>query len=1398
MMAMHSMYIGSQDYSLHTYVIIQVLYFGLSVMHVRKKIASPGISFLFSLISVLCGLPQLRTEIRFMEYTSSKYSSWESYLYAVIYATVIILFVLNCFADSTLTNKYENPEERASFVSKSLMIWMHPYVLQNYKNRDTLGNLWNVDYRTTILYSMPIFEKYWKRKSKTIGKIQNYMSEKSTENDSTSNNISLRDVLMRISKPFLKMIIIANLIAALFQSINNQVINPMITFMLGGTFEWHGYYFAILLLFYSVIGSIFSVIAHKIIYKMKLCQDIFLPSIIYRKALRLSTNAQKIYDNSKIIDLITSETDSLTNRAALISKLFMTCLVAIFCMVYVVEILGVNTIILLIVLGVLFIIEESASKKISENMRIKSSIMRKRLKLTQDVLNGYKVLKLYAWEAAYENEILNYRNAEIKLLEENKKMESMLGSLWFSFSIVVLLCPILSLLLLNEQKGVTIQQIFHLIGLINSLNSSCLTFPQIVSSIQMVKYSLRKINNFLNAEERDNEYFSANNGYALSIENGNFSRYKNENKEILKNINIHISKTKLVAVIGPLGSGKTSLLLAFLNELHKSSGTINKQGTIAYADQQAWILNKTVKDNIIMNKPFIEEFYNTVIEACALKPDIDSFSNGSLTLIGEKGINLSGGQKQRISLARAVYTDADIYLLDDIFSALDLSSASHIFQNVIGPDGLLKQKTRVIVTHNTQFLSQMDFIVMLNNQTIVKSDSYANLKDTDEDFIKLMNKFSNKIPIKENIGKIDDIMESKGAIPIENSDIEISNIFIRPKTKYIDLRNNSSTQVVLNETISNNLAKSNEIETTITKLSSTKKLKKEKGIIMAYRDTVHRGDLLMSASIVIMCIVYHIFRIFINLALAYWSMKINEIHATNLQYLEILIALIIISFVICFIYQASIGRISFNISRHAHDKLLSTFMKWPMVLFEAIPSSRIINRVGLYLSILDDRTSSYVAVVLIKKSQVFVTLLFAVYVNPFYLIMVILSFIFVYITEKLTKNRVTRLVEEISKQTSIISAHTSETLLGLTSIRAMNLQSYATQKMDEIVQRKAILQNNRDQYLIWTLFQKFMIWILLSFVGVLAVIFKRQDPIEITGFVITYLLTMPNDFYICDKLKVETDNSINSLRRITEYIDTPCENLTEKNTIRPSWPENGTIVFRNLKVRYRRSGTLILKNLNFRVNSGEKVGVIGRTGAGKTSLISSIFRMTEFVNGSIEIDDVDITTIALYDLRSRLTVIPQDPVLFSGTLRLNLDPLKEHSDEKLWAILQQAHLKSFVNNLPNKLDYVIGAGGESISVGQKQLICLARALLRRTKILILDEATASVDLDTDALIQSTIQSEFKHSTVLTIAHRIQTVFNYDKILVLDNGSVMEYDTPENLIQNENSVFHKLASIAQLI
>ncbi|RUS82898.1 hypothetical protein EGW08_009321 [Elysia chlorotica] len=484
-----------------------------------------------------------------------------------------------------------------------------------------------------------------------------------------------------------------------------------------------------------------------------------------------------------------------------------------------------------------------------------------------------------------------------------------------------------------------------------------------------------------------------------------------------------------------------------------------------------------------------------------------------------------------------------------------------------------------------------------------------------------------------------------------------------------------------------------------------------------------------------------------------------------------------------------------------HAGLLVNILASPMNFFDTTPIGRIVNRFSKDLDTLDTVIPLISGMFLMCFFQTLSTLLVISLSTPMFLAVIFPLLFFYYFVQKFyvgTSRQLKRL-ESVSK--SPIYSHFGETVTGAATIRAFKQEQRFIKDSETKVDNNQICYYPSIVANRWLAIRLEVVGNLIIFFASLFAVMGREDLSPgIVGLSITYAMNVTQTLNWMVRMTCELETNIVAVERIKEYTETPTEApwVLEHNRPKPDWPQKGEIEFKDYKLRYREGLDLVLKGITCNIKSGEKIGIVGRTGAGKSSLTIALFRIIEAAGGQILLDGVDVSTIGLHDLRSKITIIPQDPVLFSGTLRMNLDPFEMYSDEQVWFALEHAHLKTFVSGLAQGLLYECSEGGENLSVGQRQLVCLARALLRKTQLLILDEATAAVDLETDALIQATIRTEFEGCTVLTIAHRLNTIMDYSRIMVLEAGQIKEFNSPQALLQNRSSVFHSMAKDAGLV
>jgi len=824
----------------------------------------------------------------------------------------------------------------------------------------------------------------------------------------------------------------------------------------------------------------------------------------------------------------------------------------------------------------------------------------------------------------------------------------------------------------------------------------------------------------------------------------------------------------LVAVVGQVGCGKSTLLSAILGETEKLHGSVFVEGSVAYVSQQAWIQNATVRENILFSRAFDSARYERVIDTCALRQDLEILPAGDATEIGERGINLSGGQKQRVSLARAVYFNADIYLLDDPLSAVDAHVGKHIFDNVVGPRGMLRNKTRLLVTHGIHFLPQVDQIIVIKEGRISECGTYSELLANSGAFAEFLQTYASENHSANSSGEL---------ARLSNSHTTRSSTSDEKEVEDVEKLSEDETGKMIDEERS---------ETGRVKFS----------VFLSYLKSV---GACFTVTTIIFLFLMEACTVGTGVWLAYWSSANITTNKQRDFYIGIYGGIALGQGIFTFLMSISLTFGSMLASRRLHHGLLNNIMRSPMSFFDTTPLGRIVNRFSKDMYVVDETLERAMCDFLWCLFDIIGLITAISYATPLFLaVLPFLGALYFYIQRVyVATSRQLKRIESVSR--SPIYSHFLETITGATTIRAFSQQqrfirdNYSRTDENQVAYYLSISSNR------WLAIRlEFIGNCLILCAGLFAVLSRDKIMSGLVGMSLTYSLEVTDTLNWFVRMTSDLETDLVAVERVKEYSETPSEAEWIKPDSRPpdNWPDMGSIAIEDFDLKYREGLPLVLKQINCVIGAGEKVGIVGRTGAGKSSLTLALFRILERAGGRIVIDGVDIANIGLQDLRSRLTIIPQDPVLFSGTLRLNLDPFDRHTDEELWKALEVSHLKNFVSGLDDGLQHAVAEGGENLSVGQRQLVCLARALLRKSKILVLDEATAAVDLETDELIQQTIRREFADRTVFTIAHRLNTIMDYDRVLVLDNGSVIEFDSPANLLK-DNGVFTKMAQDANL-
>ncbi|NXU47278.1 MRP1 protein, partial [Turnix velox] len=1086
--------------------------------------------------------------------------------------------------------------------------------------------------------------------------------------------------------------------------------------------------------------------------------------LLYRKALTLANSSHRKYTTGEIVNLMSADAQQLMELTVNINLLWSAPFQIFMAVIFLWKELGPSVLAGVAVLLLVIPINAFIAAKVK---RLKKSQMRysdQRVKLLSEMLHGIKILKLYAWEPAYQRKVMSIREQEVDVLKSSGYLTT--------YSLLTLTCiPFMVSLAtfgvffyVDEENVLTAAKVFTSISLFNILRLPLFDLPSVISAVAQTKVSLSRLEDFLYAEDLNPEdvITSYSGNHAVGFTGASF-RWEKNGLPVLKNLSVSIPEGSLVAVVGQVGSGKSSFLSAILGEMEKLEGTVQRRGSVAYVSQQAWIQNNSLQENILFGANLNRPYYELVLESCALLPDLDHLPNGDQTEIGERGVNISGGQKQRVNLARAVYSNADLYLLDDPLSAVDVHVGKHLFEKLIGPSGLLKCKTRILVTHNLMLLPYTDLVIVMREGRISQMGTYQELISKTADFADLIQVFNMDHTRKETT-------------PIEGE----KNCMLKSLKLFLVCSSSFDQLKILNK---------EKVATGGMKMSIVLKyLQAFKWLWMWLTIATYLGQNALAIGQ--------------NVWLSTWTQKVSDStewkQSQNYKlHIYGLLGPFIHSqglLVCCGAYVVTRG--SLSASQALHHQLLDNVLHLPLQHFETNPVGQIINRFTKDLFIVDVRFHYYLRTWLNCTLDVIGTILVITSTSPLFIVVVIpLGYFYITIQRYyIASSRQIRRLAGASH--SPVISHFSETLVGRSTIRAFGHQERFVRKNHDVVYENLVYFYNNVISNRWLSVRlEFLGNLMVFFAALFVVLAGNTVSSSAVGLSISYALNIIQslNFWVRKACEIET-NAV-SIERVCEYSKMDKEKpwiMAKRPPV--GWPDRGIIEFINYKAQYRKDLGLALNDISFQTRSKEKVGIVGRTGAGKSTLTNCLFRVLEGSEGKIIIDGIDISTIGLHDLRGNLNIIPQDPVLFSGTLQSNLDPLGNHSDLELWEVLELCDLKDFVQSLPKKLHHEISEGGENLSVGQRQLICLARVLLRKTKILILDEATASVDMETDNLVQSTIKREFYNCTILTVAHRLHTVIDSERVLVLDAGRILEYDTPHNLLQGKG-VFSEMVAEA---
>uniref|UniRef100_A0A0E0PDB4 ABC transporter C family member 13 n=1 Tax=Oryza rufipogon TaxID=4529 RepID=A0A0E0PDB4_ORYRU len=1109
-------------------------------------------------------------------------------------------------------------------------------------------------------------------------------------------------------------------------------------------------------------------------------------SHIYQKGLRLSCSSRQKHTSGEIINYMSVDVQRITDVIWYTNYIWMLPIQLSLAVYVLHQNLGVGA---WAGLAATLAIMACNIPLTRMQKRLQAKIMAAkdgRMKSTTEVLRSMKILKLQAWDMQYLQKLEALRNEEYNWLWRSVRLSAVTtfifwGAPAFISSITFGACILMGIPL-------TAGTVLSALATFRMLQDPIFTLPDLLSVFAQGKVSGDRVAKYLQEEELKYdaviEIPRNDTEYDIEIDHGIFSWELETTSPTLKDVELKVKRGMKVAICGMVGSGKSSLLSSILGEMPKLAGTVRVSGSKAYVPQSAWILSGNIRDNILFGNPYDKEKYDKIIQACALTKDLELFANGDLTEIGERGINMSGGQKQRIQIARSVYEDADIYLFDDPFSAVDAHTGSQLFKDCLM--GILKDKTILYVTHQVEFLPTADLILDGN---IVQKGKFDELLQQNIGFEAIVGAHSQALESVINAESSSRVTSTENSKPADTDD-------------EFEAENETDDQIqgITKQESAHDVSQDINEKGRLTQDEEREKGGIGKKVYWAYLRAVY-GGALVPVTIAAQSF-FQIFQVASNYWMAWASPPTSATRPTvglGLMF-AVYIALSIGSALCVFARSMLVSLIGLLTSEKFFKNMLHCIMRAPMSFFDSTPTGRILNRVKTDLasndqSVLDLEIANKLGWCVFSVIQILGTIgVMSQVAWPVFAIFVPVTVV-CFMCQRYYIPTARELARLSQIQRAPILHHFAESLTGASSIRAYGQKDRFRKSNLGLVDNHSRPWFHNISSMEWLSFRLNM---LSNFVFAFSLTLLVSLPEgfinpSIAGLAVTYALNLNSQLASIIWNICNTENKMISVERILQYSRIPSEAPLVVDYRRPpnNWPLDGNINIRCLEVRYAEHLPSVLRNISCTIPGRKKVGIVGRTGSGKSTLIQALFRIVEPREGTIEIDNIDICRIGLHDLRGRLSIIPQDPTMFEGTVRGNLDPVNEYSDQRIWEILDKCQLGDIVRQSPKKLDSTVVENGENWSVGQRQLFCLGRVLLKRSNVLILDEATASVDSSTDAIIQETIRDEFRDCTVLTIAHRIHTVIDSDLILVFSEGRIIEYDTPLKLLENENSEFSRL-------
>ena len=1404
-----------------------------------------------------------------------------------LFANSLIILCLETVAFSPsleLVDYYEinnwKIEAIHNFYSELVFFWIEKTIRHvNKTNSLTINDVEPVDismsnevtYSKFIRYWNPAFEKAKQQRDKKLATISN-----PTDKDRQIPKVSLFFILTKMYW--------FNMLAAFIFDTLEMVFNIIQTFLLQRFIQFFTNYQNELtrqpeIVGFAIASGIFVTSLLRFTLFNQYFVNVFLvrfsiqsqfSGVLYRKALRLSSSSRKHKTSGDIVNNLSTDVFTIANAPESLVDMLIVPLRLVMAMAALIKIIGLSTwagiISAVILVPILSMITTSIHLLYEKNMKIKDS----RVRLTSEILTSIKSIKLFAWEKPLLKRLFAIRNDNELVLQKRIGLFNAVSMFFWKCLPFVISCSCLVAYCYFATVPLIPSVAFPALSLFQVLTDPLLNLPYLFAGVVQTNVSLKRLRELISMEETEDNVITrtyepiSQNEVAVELTNASFVWETNEDSEnpddsetkyALKDINFKARKGQLTCIVGRVGSGKSTLLKSLLGQLpiERQQGTrATVNGTIAYCAQDPWIMNATVKENILFGCKLNKAFYQMTVEACQLTKDFEVLPDGDKTVVGEKGISLSGGQKARVALARAVYSRADVILLDDVLSAVDAHVCKKIINEVLGRNGLLSTKTVILATNTVSVLHYSHEIVMVKGGQIYERGSLGEVMTRGSDLTKLIDEFGRKEESEEETKEEADESTESGLDSPSNEVNEFHPAGFEGVEAELQLERSQT-----NDTRKASIASFSynyEEEDDGTDIVRKTGLSEEKGAKGRVKWSVYleyfKACNYSYISLYVLCYTSSVAgSLLANYILKYWSELNLEAgkNVNTIYYLALFCGVGMSAGLFTLIGTSIVWTFcSISGSIYFHEKMANCVTRAPMSFFETTPVGRIINRFSEDINVIDSQLIWSCMGVVDFGLEAVGYLVVIIFNLPSMSIVVIFLFLIYNQVRKyyIPASRELKRLNSASK--SPIFAHLQESISGVDTLKAYDQQERFIYKNTDYIDKLikvSYSNNNCNRWLSMRLqaISATIIYATTLFIWA-TVGTKRQLTPGLVGFVMINAMGVTGTLNIIIRFWANMESNGVAVERIIEYCKLPpeAEPIIEDNRPPAGWPDKGSISFNSYSTRYRENLDPVLKNISIDIRAGEKVGIVGRTGAGKSTLSLSLFRLIEATEGNITIDDIDIGKIGLYDLRRGLNIIPQDANAVEGSVRQNLDPLSLYTDEQLWKVLELAHLKDHIAQMKTKrsdgedddeleetepaeqteqtepetlLEVSISAkksrepiddtkydvglsakifdGGSNLSTGQRQLLSLARSLLNPSKVLILDEATAAVDVQTDKIIQKTIREEFLDKTILTIAHRLETVLDSDKVLVLDKGEVKEYDSPKALLSDKTSEFYSL-------